>query len=40
MKGPATIRLSTALGDWAGGKVPDHPENHNMVVQSLRVFAQ
>jgi beta-glucanase (GH16 family) len=37
--GPATIRLSTALGDWAGGKVPDHPESHDMLVQSLRVFA-
>ncbi|HZR34931.1 MAG TPA: glycoside hydrolase family 16 protein, partial [Nevskia sp.] len=37
--GPAVIRLSTALADWAGGKVPDHPEGHGMTVQSLRVFA-
>jgi hypothetical protein len=37
-KGPATVRLSTALADWAGGKVPDHPEGHLMMVQSLRIF--
>ena len=40
VRGSATIRLSSALGDWAGGKVPDHPENHDMLIQSLRVFAQ
>ncbi|MGX4806928.1 hypothetical protein [Bradyrhizobium guangdongense] len=39
MNGAATIRLSTALGDWAGGTVPDHPETHDMLVQSLRVVA-
>ena len=39
VKGPATIRLSTALADWAGGKVPEHPEGHGMVVQSLKVLA-
>ncbi|MBV8701898.1 glycoside hydrolase family 16 protein [Bradyrhizobium sp.] len=39
VNGPANIRFSTALGDWAGGKVPDHPEGHNMVVQSFRAFA-
>ena len=38
-KGPATIRLSTALADWAGGKVPDHPLGHLMTVRSLRVFS-
>lgn len=38
IKGPATIRLSTALADWAGGKVPDHPEGHLMTVRSLRIF--
>lgn len=38
VKGPATVRLSTALADWAGGKVPDHPEGHLMTVQSLRIF--
>ncbi|MBT9330462.1 glycoside hydrolase family 16 protein [Paracidobacterium acidisoli] len=38
VKGPATIRLSTALADWAGGKVPDHPEGHGMAVRSLRIF--
>ena len=38
VKGPATVRLSTALADWAGGKVPDHPESHLMTVQSLRIF--
>ena len=39
VKGAAQIRFSTALGDWAGGKVPDHPEGHGMVVRSVRVFA-
>jgi Glycosyl hydrolases family 16 len=38
VKGPAQIRFSTALGDWAGGKIPDHPEGHGMVVRSVRVF--
>jgi hypothetical protein len=37
--GPATIRLSTVLADWAGGKVPARPEGHAMTVQSLKVFA-
>jgi beta-glucanase (GH16 family) len=39
VKGAVTIRFSTVLGDWAGGKVPDHPENHDMMVQWLHVFA-
>ncbi|WP_315742112.1 glycoside hydrolase family 16 protein [Bradyrhizobium sp. SZCCHNR1075] len=39
VRGPAAILISTALADWAGGKVPDHPENHGMVVQWLHVFA-
>jgi beta-glucanase (GH16 family) len=38
VRGPVTIRLSTALADWAGGKVPDHPEGHWMTVRSLHVF--
>jgi len=38
VKGSAQIRFSTALGDWAGGKVPEHPEGHTMTVQSLRIF--
>jgi beta-glucanase (GH16 family) len=38
VKGPATVRLSTALADWAGGKVPDHPEGHGMAERSLRIF--
>jgi hypothetical protein len=38
VKGPATVRLSTALTDWANGKVPDHPEGHLITVQSLRIF--
>jgi Glycosyl hydrolases family 16 len=38
VKGPAKIRLSTALAGFAG-KVPDHPEGHGMVIKSLRVFA-
>ena len=37
VKEPANIRLSAALADWAGGKVPDHPEGHGMVVKSLRI---
>ena len=39
VKAPAAIRFSTALGDWAGGKVGDHPEGHWMAVQSFRAFA-
>lgn len=39
VKGKGSVLLSTALGDWAGGPVPEHPEGHNMVVQSVRVFA-
>lgn len=38
IKGPANVRLSTALGNWAG-KVPEHPEGHSMIVQSFRVFS-
>jgi beta-glucanase (GH16 family) len=37
IKGPMTLRYSTALANWAGN-VPEHPEGHNMVVRSLRVF--
>ena len=36
IKGPITLRYSTALANWAG-KVPEHPEGHDMVVRSLRV---
>jgi beta-glucanase (GH16 family) len=36
--GAADVRFSTALGDWAG-KVSDNPIGHDMVVQSVRVFA-
>ena len=35
--GPASIRFSTALADWAGG-VPAHPEGHGAVVKSLRIY--
>ncbi len=38
VKGAATIRLSSALADWAGG-VPSRPEGHDMMVNSLRVFS-
>ena len=38
VKGPATVRLSTALADWAGGKVLDHPGGHMMTVRALRIF--
>jgi beta-glucanase (GH16 family) len=34
----ADVRFSTALADWAG-KVPGNPVGHDMVVQSVRVFA-
>lgn len=37
IKGPLTIRYSTALADWAG-KVPDHPEGHAMHVRSFRII--
>jgi hypothetical protein len=33
------VRRSTALADWAGGEVPDHPDGHLMTVRSLRIFA-
>jgi len=35
--GSADIRFSTAVMDYAG-KIPDHPEGHDMAVKSLRVF--
>jgi beta-glucanase (GH16 family) len=38
INGPITLRYSTALANWAG-KVPEHPEGHNMYVRSLRVFS-
>ncbi|MDR3439281.1 glycoside hydrolase family 16 protein [Telmatospirillum sp.] len=37
IRGPMTLRYSTALANWAG-KVPDRPEGHPMSVRSLRVF--
>jgi beta-glucanase (GH16 family) len=37
IKGPLTLRYSTALADFAG-RIPDHPEGHDMYVRSLRVF--
>jgi len=37
IKGPLTLRYSTALAEWAG-KVPAHPEGHDMMVRSLRVI--
>jgi len=36
--GAADIRFSSALGDWAG-KASGNPIGHDMVVQSVRVFA-
>jgi hypothetical protein len=39
IKGPANVWFSAALADWANGPVPDHPEGHGMVVQSLRITA-
>jgi hypothetical protein len=39
-KAPATVRFSTALADWAGGPVPEHPEGHGAVVKSLRIYGQ
>jgi hypothetical protein len=39
IKGKASVLLSTALGDWAGGPVRGHPEGHNMVVQSVHIYA-
>ena len=33
--GPADVRISTAL-IYAG--IPDHPEGHDVVVRSVRVF--
>ena len=38
VSGPAQIRLSTALGDFAG-KLPEHPQGHDAVIRALRVFA-
>jgi beta-glucanase (GH16 family) len=37
IKGGADIRFSTAVMDYAG-KIPVHPENHDMTVDALRVF--
>jgi hypothetical protein len=37
VKGPAVVRLSSALLGSAG-KVPDHPEGHDLVVNSLRIY--
>lgn len=39
IKGPANVWFSAALADWANGPVPNHPEGHGMVVQSLRITA-
>ncbi|MDR3615078.1 MAG: glycoside hydrolase family 16 protein [Candidatus Obscuribacterales bacterium] len=38
IQGAADIRFSTAVTDFAG-KIPEHPENHCMRVQSMRVFS-
>ena len=38
-KGPAVVRFSTIVGEWAG-KVPAHPEGHGMSVKSLRIFTR
>jgi len=38
VKGPAVVRLSTALLSTAG-EVPAHPEGHDVVVKSVSVFA-
>jgi beta-glucanase (GH16 family) len=38
IKGAADIRFSTAVMEYAG-KIPVHPENHDMTVNSLRVIA-
>lgn len=38
ISGPAQIRLSTALGDFAG-KLPEHPQGHNTIIRAVRVFA-
>jgi beta-glucanase (GH16 family) len=37
--GAANLRFSTALADWAG-KGAENPVGHDMVVQSVRVFAR
>jgi hypothetical protein len=39
VKGPVQVRLSTALLGSAG-KVPEHPEGHDMVVKSIRIYGQ
>jgi beta-glucanase (GH16 family) len=37
VKGPAVVRFSTLVGDWAG-KVPPHPEGHGMSVKWLHIY--
>jgi beta-glucanase (GH16 family) len=37
IKGSADIRFSTAVMEYAG-KIPVHPENHDMTVKSLRIL--
>jgi beta-glucanase (GH16 family) len=37
IKGSADIRFSTAVMDYAG-KIPVHPENHDMTVNLLRIY--
>lgn len=37
VKGSVSVKLSTALGEWAHGPVPEHPEGHGMMVKSLRI---
>jgi beta-glucanase (GH16 family) len=37
IKGAADIRFSTAVMEYAG-KIPVHPENHDMTVNSLRIY--
>jgi hypothetical protein len=36
---PTDVRLSSALGNWAGGPAPDHPEGHDDLVRTLRIYA-
>ena len=38
IQGAADMRFSTAVTEFAG-KIPEHPENHAMRVQSVRVFS-
>jgi hypothetical protein len=39
IKGPTDVRLSSALGNWAGGPAPDNPEGHDVLVRTLRIYA-